>query len=990
MRTPSDRGIAMITVLMVMTLISALLIGFTAMTMGDQRMRFIDRDRTQAFYAASAGLEKLTADLGNLFLVYVAPTAAQISALTNTAPAIPNTTFMKSDYTTGYQISAAPPSTTNISTGPYSGLYALTTLYTMNVNARTTTGGESHLRREIQTVAIPVFQFGIFSDVDLSFFAGPNFNFGGRVHTNGNLFLAEGNGNQLTLADKVTAVKEVIRQRLQNGVSIDTSPHLGSVHVATATGACAVITNAACRALARTEGSVVDGVNSALNDPTWTNVSLSTYNGWIRNGRTGARTLNLPVITMGGTNTDIVRRPLVNENVDNAVLYGERYYGRASLRILLSDTAADITGLPGIITATPPVQLDGNWNAAVPNNGTAYGPIDATHPPIATTATVINATTNANTPNGTATRIAVAAIPAGFKIPATIAVGPNPLVVCTGRTPTTFTGCTIDPTAMLNGAAVTGIVATGAGNITVSTTLTAAAATNAATLTVASTAAFAPTTFYLNGTLVSCGGYDTTPRFINCVNVPTTTQPATIRSTNALSTAGTGTIGGFIKAELQKADGTWIDVTMELLNYGIAGPNPAYATAGPPIFNNVACNDPTPNAILRIQRLKDNGGTCDYNTAVTGGNNSNDFWPNVLFDPREGLYRDCGTVAGAGNCNVSGPLVLGGVMHYITLDVRNLSLWLRGTAPYGAGQGLNAISNSGYTVYFSDRRNNRDAAAKETGEYGFEDFVNPASGTGAPNGTVEAGEDVNANSTLDAYGQIPNYNGVVGAVPPGAALPLNATARTTTQLTYQQAQVNRAILFRHALKLTNGGLGNIVMPGLTIVSENPVYIQGDWNMNAAVPVAGDGHAATSVLADAVTLLSGNWNDDKSFAYPYNAGNRTRNAQNYYRVAIIGGKGMSFPQPASTAADFGTDGGAHNFLRYLESGGTLNYEGSIATFFYNRQAVGTYKCCTTVYSPPVRNYFFDIDFLDPAKLPPLTPVFRDLNTIGFSQEIRPGR
>ena len=45
------------------------------------------------------------------------------------------------------------------------------------------------LQRQVQVVAIPVFQFGIYSDSDLSFFAGPPFNFGGRVHTNGNLWL---------------------------------------------------------------------------------------------------------------------------------------------------------------------------------------------------------------------------------------------------------------------------------------------------------------------------------------------------------------------------------------------------------------------------------------------------------------------------------------------------------------------------------------------------------------------------------------------------------------------------------------------------------------------------------------------------------------------------------------------------------------------------------------------------------------------------------
>lgn len=35
-------------------------------------------------------------------------------------------------------------------------------------------------------------------------------------------------------------------------------------------------------------------------------------------------------------------------------------------------------------------------------------------------------------------------------------------------------------------------------------------------------------------------------------------------------------------------------------------------------------------------------------------------------------------------------------------------------------------------------------------------------------------------------------------------------------------------------------------------------------------------------------------------------------------------------------------------------------------------------------------FFDTNFLNPALLPPLTPVFRDINALGFTQETRPGR
>jgi hypothetical protein len=93
---------------------------------------------------------------------------------------------------------------------------------------------------------------------------------------------------------------------------------------------------------------------------------------------------------------------------------------------------------------------------------------------------------------------------------------------------------------------------------------------------------------------------------------------------------------------------------------------------------------------------------------------------------------------------------------------------------------------------------------------------------------------------------------------------------------------------------------------------------------------------------------------------------------------------------TSVEDLGTDGGVHNFIRFLEdwSGQTLNYRGSIVSLFFNRQALGTYKCCTNVYSPPSRGYNFDVEFLQPRLLPPRTPVFRDINITSFSQVKRP--
>ena len=112
---------------------------------------------------------------------------------------------------------------------------------------------------------------------------------------------------------------------------------------------------------------------------------------------------------------------------------------------------------------------------------------------------------------------------------------------------------------------------------------------------------------------------------------------------------------------------------------------------------------------------------------------------------------------------------------------------------------------------------------------------------------------------------------------------------------------------------------------------------------------------------------------------------------WYRVAIVGGITVPFPNPAGTGQDYGTDGGVHNFLRYVEAwSGTLEYQGSIIELFTSRQANGTFKCCNTVYSPPTRGYNFDVNFLDPTLLPPRTPLFRDVNTTGWTRLLLPGQ
>ena len=196
--TEGERGIAIVTVMLLLLLTTSMLAGFLTVVSTDAKLRGVDRSRTQAFYAAHAGLEKLTADLGDLFSEDFAPEPSDLYEIEGQPPELENVVFEAQDglgYKVGYEpdVSGNPKSASGIvQSGPYQGFVALQTPYTLTVTSRLVDGSEARLQRTLQTVSIPVFQFGIFSETDLSFFPGPSFDFGGRVHSNGHLFLATG------------------------------------------------------------------------------------------------------------------------------------------------------------------------------------------------------------------------------------------------------------------------------------------------------------------------------------------------------------------------------------------------------------------------------------------------------------------------------------------------------------------------------------------------------------------------------------------------------------------------------------------------------------------------------------------------------------------------------------------------------------------------------------------------------------------------------
>jgi hypothetical protein len=244
----------------------------------------------------------------------------------------------------------------------------------------------------------------------------------------------------------------------------------------------------------------------------------------------------------------------------------------------------------------------------------------------------------------------------------------------------------------------------------------------------------------------------------------------------------------------------------------------------------------------------------------------------------------------------------------------------------------------------------------------------------------------------------------------GPLTPYNfANGRHQAEINSAIGRVNRVVLFRRALKLVNGGIvanvNSLPTAGLTVAAENPVYVQGNYNSltdpnnnpddNTTQPNVG-----AAIIADAVTVLSNNWTDARSFRVPHNSTSRPA-ANTGFRFAVIAGKNASFPfagtaVPGGTFPLLGTDGGMGNFLRLLEDwnqNGTvaINYRGSMISLYTSRQATGVFKYMLNngnVYDYGVRRFQFDSDFLVPGLLPPGTPMFRDVNTLNFRQMLRP--
>ncbi|MBI4598160.1 MAG: pilus assembly PilX N-terminal domain-containing protein [Candidatus Omnitrophica bacterium] len=155
------------------------------------------------------------------------------------------------------------------------------------------------------------------------------------------------------------------------------------------------------------------------------------------------------------------------------------------------------------------------------------------------------------------------------------------------------------------------------------------------------------------------------------------------------------------------------------------------------------------------------------------------------------------------------------------------------------------------------------------------------------------------------------------------------------------------------IRLVNGG-EVFRADGLTVVSNDPVYVKGDFNAVNKKPVA--------VIGDAVNLLSNSWNDANSTLNVNSrvASNTTINA------AFIAG---NVPTQGANYS-----GGLENYPRFHEhwSGKTLSITGSFVALWNSQIATGRWVYGNPQYTAPNRSWGYDASFSDGTRLPPFSP------------------
>jgi small nuclear ribonucleoprotein (snRNP)-like protein len=221
---------------------------------------------------------------------------------------------------------------------------------------------------------------------------------------------------------------------------------------------------------------------------------------------------------------------------------------------------------------------------------------------------------------------------------------------------------------------------------------------------------------------------------------------------------------------------------------------------------------------------------------------------------------------------------------------------------------------------------------------------------------------VNGFSTLATDGTLSNFSGVLyisdfGAtyVPPSGVIVAGNPVTCTVDNTHIATNV-----VRRAIRLRNGAT---LLGKLTIVSDNPIYIQGDYNTGVNPPsnsgtytsptASGYTRWASAVIGDSINVLSNAWTDANSIS------NRPQRVPTNTTVntALVSG---NVPSGGGNYS-----GGGENFVRFLEdwnkNANTFCYYGSMVQLYKSQQGTGVWSSGGQSYQAPILKWYYDINF-----------------------------
>jgi hypothetical protein len=1086
-RQTSERGAALASSLIMLSILAAVSMTVLAVVTHESRIAGSDLRRTQTFYAAAAGIEKMTGDFSALFAITSHPSAQQLSDI---AAAYPTEltgegfSFTKPDGTPNQSIVIdpnAPSGTVTIPTGPFSGLIASVTPYVLNTTAvQTSTGAQVQLQRRINNYLVPIFQFGMFSNEDLEIHPGPAFTFNGRVHANGNLYIS----GTTTFLSRVTTANELVTDLLRNGNTHAEAMNVqvGAVTVPLTMGS---VTNGPNLSGSSngTRGYFPGSPNGTVNS-SWDSTSVAAasstasnqFGGQVLTRSTGGMPLLLPMQLEGNSPREIIKRELPS---DSMILNESRYHYKSQIKILIDDEGNSANDAAGIATADgvylstflpvplPNRSLDPNpanngggralWLINDNNTGVANSYNEIQSPNKSYPAQMQNAgpVVQADTVRG------IQKAPALKLISNVTKAGSSSNIVITTSVAHGFANNDKVFISNLSGAPQ----ALGAWTISNVTS----------------------TTFQLSGTNTS--SYNLSPAY--------TANTGTLYSFTALPKSSNGTVipsgsgvTGHIVIQIVDSTGTIRDVTSQVLSMGMTEGEPnaivmlqrplwaaytqgsrdasgaalnAHSIQGDPDYANsltdiltktrVAAdgqiNPSTPvqdttwgflkgiqdDITLGNQPIRNDmpgglptGSTCVGSTQPVmcelltdwgGGSwSANRDWNSIVpinaYNVREGRI----------NSGLTATTIYDrGITPIVEINMRNLARWVDGVFDNNLLQGGTAVSANiaspdGYTVYVSDRRGDK-VRSMTIGSSTFNATNGMADNEDiyGPNGSLDAGEDVQQTGALVKDTSELSDPTALSVVSPGYGTDRNKQAIAVNDYLNLAANGIDHQQFRGAVRLFNGEdlmlTGNTGKlsntKGITISSENMVYIWGNYNTTgiAAAPAAGtstlnDGgylgdQVPSSIVCDAFFPLSKTFFDSELAMYPDDMSKRQGDRTNptvaqetSARVAIIAGNNLSALAGSPDAGNSSSGesrlcGGMHNFPRFLEDWNMRwNFVGSLIPLYHSTQALGQYNAESTIYGPPLRNWAFDITYTDPNRLPPGTPLFQHIEPTGFKQ------